>query len=232
MGSFYEDHFDDNMDYYDGDIKDDAEAEDEDLEDDVEAEDEDVENDINAEDEDIEEDVKVEGINFDEYPYRRPLDWSCITDVSSRSGPPYDKHGREIPKLGSFHNLELGSLTPCTKGEDDIDARLAILDKKLMIHSFRNLTLENLEDEDERMEGNESEYFPQYIRPSNKGKQDLFREWMDSIECLDAYVPDKPIDMEIDGESTDYMNEDPTVLMLREKGLTRSQLPLLKPQPS
>ena len=40
---------------------------------------------------------------------------------------------------------------------------------------------------------------------------------MDSIEHLDAYVFDKPIDMEIDGESTDYMDEDPMVLMLREE---------------
>ena len=101
-----------------------------------------------------------------------------------------------------------------------------------MVHSLKTLTLENSKGDNEKMEGNESEYLPQYIHPSNKGKQDLFREWMDSIECLDAYVPDQPIDMEIDGESTNYMNEDPTVLMLREKGLTRSQLPLLKPQPS
>ena len=41
---------------------------------------------------------------------------------------------------------------------------------------------------------------------------------MDSIECLDAYVSDKPTDMEIDVEGTDYMDEDPMVLMLREEG--------------
>ena len=40
---------------------------------------------------------------------------------------------------------------------------------------------------------------------------------MDSIERLDAYVTDKPIDMEIDGEGTNYMDEDPMVLMLREE---------------
>ena len=40
---------------------------------------------------------------------------------------------------------------------------------------------------------------------------------MDSIEHLDAYVIDKPIDMENDGEGTDYMDEDPMVLMLREE---------------
>jgi len=46
----------------------------------------------------------------------------------------------------------------------------------------------------------------------------LFDEWMDSIERLDAFVTNKPIDMEIDKEATDYMYEDPTVLMLREEG--------------
>ena len=150
-------------------------------------------------------------------PMGRPSNWICITDVSSRLGPRYDKHGREILELGSFHNSELGSLTPYIEEKDDIDARLATLDRKLMIHSFRNLTLENLKDEDERMGGNESGYLPQYIHPSNKGKQDLFSEWMDSIERLDAYVTDKPIDIEIDGEGADCMNEDPMVLMLMEE---------------
>ena len=49
----------------------------------------------------------------------------------------YDKHGREIPKLGSFHNSELGSLTPYTEEKDDIDARLVTLDRKLIIHSTK-----------------------------------------------------------------------------------------------
>ena len=40
---------------------------------------------------------------------------------------------------------------------------------------------------------------------------------MDSIERLDAYVIDKPTYMEIDGEGTDYMNEDPMVMMLMEE---------------
>ena len=46
----------------------------------------------------------------------------------------------------------------------------------------------------------------------------MFDEWMDIIERLDAFVIDKPIDMEIDEEATDYMDEDPTVLMLKEEG--------------
>jgi len=50
-----------------------------------------------------------------------------------------------------------------------------------MMHCFRNLTLESLEGEDKKMERNESKHLPQYIHPSNKGKQDLFGEWMDSI---------------------------------------------------
>ena len=44
---------------------------------------------------------------------------------------------------------------------------------------------------------------------------------MDSIEHLDAYVIDKPANMEIDTKGTDYMDEDPMVLMLREEGTYR-----------
>ena len=87
-----------------------------------------------------------------------------------------------------------------------------------MIHSFRYLTLESLEDEDKRMERNESEYLPQNIHLSNKGKQDLFGEWMDSIKHLDAYVINKLTDMENNDEGMDYMDEDPLVLMLRKEG--------------
>ena len=77
------------MDYYDGDIEDDAEAEPIDMEDGTK----DEENKLEAERDDVEvEDEEVEAteandIDYDDYPYRRPLDWSCITDVSSRSGP-------------------------------------------------------------------------------------------------------------------------------------------------
>ena len=49
---------------------------------------------------------------------------------------------------------------------------------------------------------------------------------MDSIERLDAYVSDKPTNMEIDGEGMDYMKEDPLVLMLREEG-TRWEPPAI-----
>ena len=41
---------------------------------------------------------------------------------------------------------------------------------------------------------------------------------MDSIERLNAYVTEKPIDMEVDDEGTNYMDEDPLVLMLKEEG--------------
>ena len=51
----------------------------------------------------------------------------------------------------------------------------------------------------------------------NRGKHDLFDEWMDSIERLDAFLTDKPIDMEFE-EITDDMDVDPTVLMLGEEG--------------
>ena len=46
---------------------------------------------------------------------------------------------------------------------------------------------------------------------------ELFDEWMDSMECLNAFVTDKPTDMEVEEEAMDYMDVDPTVLMLREE---------------
>ena len=51
---------------------------------------------------------------------------------------------------------------------------------------------------------------------------------MDRIEHLDAYVSDKPIDMEIDGESMDYMDEDLMVLMLREEGTRWEPLAIIE----
>ena len=97
-----------------------------------------------------------------------------------------------------------------------------------MIHSFRYLTLESLEDEDKRMERNESEYLPQNIHLSNKGKQDLFGEWMDSIKHLDAYVINKLTDMENNDEGMDYMDEDPLVLMLRKEGTRWEPLAIIE----
>ena len=87
-----------------------------------------------------------------------------------------------------------------------------------MVHSLRILTLENAGGENKKMEWNELEYLPQYTHSGNKGKQDLFGEWTDSIECLDTFVTDKPTNMEIDDEGMDYMDEDYSVLMLREEG--------------
>ena len=49
---------------------------------------------------------------------------------------------------------------------------------------------------------------------------------MDNIKRLDAFVTDKPTNMEIDEEATDYMDEDPAVLMLREEG-TYWELPTI-----
>ena len=81
--------------------------------------------------EDAKEEVgQPNDVDYEDYPYRRPSDLSYITDVSSRSSPQYDKHGREIPKFGSYYDSELGSLTLHTEEEDDIDARLVALDKK------------------------------------------------------------------------------------------------------
>ena len=41
---------------------------------------------------------------------------------------------------------------------------------------------------------------------------------MDSIDRLDAFVTNKPTNMEIKEEATDYMDVDPSVLMLKEEG--------------
>ena len=78
------------------------------------------------------------------------------------------------------------------------------------------------------MECSGSEYFPQYIHPSNKGKQDLFGEWIDNIEQLDGYVFDKLANMEVNGEGPDYMDEDPRVLMLKEKGTRQEPTAITK----
>ena len=110
-------------------------------------------------------------------------------------------------------------MTTYTEEENDIDAKLAALDQKMMVHSLRNITLESLEDDNEKMEGSELECLPQYTHLNNKGKQDLFGEWMDSIEHLDAFVTNKRTDIEIDDKAIDYMDEDPTVLMLKQEGI-------------
>ena len=107
-----------------------------------------------------EENAQANQMHHDEYPYGYLLDWSDITNVSSRSSPRYDKHGREVPELGSYYDLEPSSPTPHTEEEDDIDARLAALDQKLMVHSLRIMTLENAERNEERMEESKSEHHP------------------------------------------------------------------------
>ena len=200
------------MDYYDEDIEDYAEAN----------RWSDTDSDqyrlINVLENAREENAQANQMYHDEYPYGHLSDWSDITNVSSRSGPRYDKHGKEVPELGSYYDSEPSSPTSRTKDEDDIDARLVALDQKLMVHSLRIMTLENAECNDKRTEGNKSEHLPQPTYLGNKGKHDLFDEWMDSIERLDSFVTDKPIDMEIDEENTNYMDVDTSVLMLVEEG--------------
>ena len=105
-----------------------------------------------------EENAQANQMYYDEYPYGHLLDWSDITDVSSRSSPRYAKYRREIMELGSYYDLEPGSPTPHTEEEDDIDARLAALDQKLMVHSLRIMTVKNDERNNERMEGGELEH--------------------------------------------------------------------------
>ena len=67
------------------------------------------------------------------------------------------------------------------------------------------------------MEENESEHLSQPTDLGNRDKHDLFDEWMDSIECLDAFLTNNPIDMEVEEEATDYTDVDLTVLMLRKE---------------
>ena len=88
----------------------------------------------------------------DEYPYDLLSDQSDITNVSSRSSPKYDKHGREVPELGSYYDSKPSSPTPHIENKDDINARLAALDQKPMVHSLRIMTLENAKRNEERME--------------------------------------------------------------------------------
>ena len=51
----------------------------------------------------------------------------------------------------------------------------------------------------------------------NRSKHDLFDEWMDNIEHLDAFMTDKSTEMEIEEEAMDYMDVNPPILMLREE---------------
>ena len=88
---------------------------------------------------------------YDGYPYGHLSDWSDITNVSSRSGPRHDKHGREVLELGSYYNSKPSTPTLHTEEEDDIEARLVALDQKLMFHSLRITTLENVERNEEKI---------------------------------------------------------------------------------
>ena len=97
-----------------------------------------------------------------------------------------------------------------------------------MVHNLKILTLENAEGDNEKMEEGELEHLLQHTHLSKKGKHDLFDEWMDSIEHLDAFVTDKPTNMEIDDEATDYMDEDPALLMLREDGTCWETLAIIE----
>ena len=105
-----------------------------------------------------------------------------------------------------------------TVEDDDIDVTLAALDQKLIVHSLRIMTFENAECNEERMEGSELVHLLQPPDLGNRDKHNLFDECMDSTERLDAFVTDKPTDIEVDKVTTDYMDEDPTALMLREEG--------------
>ena len=120
--------------------------------------------------------------------------------------------------MGSYYDSEPSTPTLHTKEEDDIDAKLAALDQKLMVHSLRIMTLKNAEHDEEKMEESKLEHLPQPTSLGDRDKCDLFDEWMDSTKCLDDFVTNKPIDMEVEEEIIDDMDVDPKVLMLREEG--------------
>ena len=105
--------------------------------------------------------------------------------------------------MRSYYDSKPSSPTPHTKEEDDIDARLIALDQKLMVHCLRIMTLENAECNEEIMEGSEFGHLHQHTQLDNRGKHNLFDEWMDSIERLDAFVTDNPTGMEIEEEAMD-----------------------------
>ena len=199
------------MDYYDEDIEDDAKAN----------RWSDADNDpyrlINVLENVIEENAQANQMYHDEYPYRHLSNWSDITNVSSRFSPWYDKHGREVLELRSYYDSEPSSPISHTEEEDDIDARLVALDQKLMVHSFRIMTLENVECNEERVEESELEHLLQSTYLGKRGKPDLFDEWMDNIKRLDAFVTNNPTNIEVEEEDTDYMDVDSPVLMLREE---------------
>ena len=79
------------------------------------------------------------------------------------------------------------------------------------------MTLKNVECSDERKERSELEHLPQPTDLGNRGKHDQFDEWMDSIERLDTFVTNKPTNMKVEEETTDYIDVYPTVLMLMEE---------------
>ena len=208
----FDEEYDNDVDYYNEDTEDDAKAN----------RWSDLDNDqyrlINVLEDEREENAQANQMYHDKYPYEHLLDWSDITNFSSKSGPRYDKYGRGVSKLGSYYDSEPSSPTPHVEEEDDIDAKLAALDQKLMVHSLRIMTLENAERNEKRMEESELKHLPQPTDLGSRGKHDLFNEWMDIIERLDAFVTDNPTDMEVEDEATDYTDVDPTILILREEG--------------
>ena len=107
-----------------------------------------------------EENAQVNQMYHEEYPYRHLSYWSDITNVSSKSGPRYDKHGNEVLELGLYYDSKPSTPALRTVEDDDINARFAALDQKLVVHSLKIMTLVNVEHNEERMEGSELEHLP------------------------------------------------------------------------
>ena len=75
---------DDDVDYYDGDTRDGAKTEPLDMGSDAKSEEFGLENVLEATGKEVEE---ADNVDYDDYPYGRPLDWNWIIDGSSRSCP-------------------------------------------------------------------------------------------------------------------------------------------------
>ena len=146
------------------------------------------------------------------------MDSFILIDVSPRSNPHYNKHGLEILELGSFHNSKLGSLTTYTNEEEDIGARLELLEKNIKFHDFQKLALDVSEEDNEEVGCKDPKYFPQCVRLFAKRKRDLFEEWMDNLSQSRSYTLKRVADVEVKEEYEDHMDEDPKVLVLREGG--------------
>ena len=105
MQTYFYEEYDNDVNHYDKDIEDDAKANRWSNTDSYQY------RLINVLENARDENTQANQMYHDEYPYGHLSDLSDITNVSSRSGPRYGKHGREVLELGLFYDLEPSSPT-------------------------------------------------------------------------------------------------------------------------